>query len=435
MSGFFGTYLDTVGVELEGIGISGKYDMGKILSKMRDEYHIDDNKVQITHDASTEFNASFIRTSSGGVWISNHTPEMMDIFGGQIAGQKLMGYELVTFPMEVPKMGNVLYPLISTLVNNGDFVSDRASIHFHVGFVNNLRILQNFLRIALMVEPVLYRLGGMGRTFRGRINQCAYARPLLNSVAVNIANYSGTKFARIINPIAALEAETLEQFWASFGVEYKIGGGVAKYHACRYGGFNFYAVPQHGTIEFRHCNQSHNTFLIIAIAKFDRGLAELSTVISKKELASLAIVPSNTEISVGDATEIINRMMKLCHEHEIKNLPDDCEMETIMQTIAKSHFESITDIPVLVHLQDGVNTISAQLAREGRLEFFNKVLPPHFVDIHNISYSSIFDGVKLSDELSLKIPHLEFHGEDEEEEIEHDDDDFEDENSEEGDDE
>lgn len=398
MAGFYGEFLDTVGIEYEGIGLD-RETVGQCITRMTRDYN-QNTRVNVVHDASTEFNASYVRTNAGIVLVSNHTKEMSDILGRQIQGVRTMGYELVTYPLHVPELGKLLYPMVASLVNNGDFVSDRASTHFHIGFANNLVFLQSLLEISLMVDPVLYRLGGMGRTFRGRTNQCAYARPLLHSAAVNVVTRNPEKrYAKVINPLAALSAKTIEEFWASFGVEYKLGGGSSKYHPSRYGGINFFSVPQHGTIEFRHCNQTHDVFMIIAVAKLVRGFTELSTCITEKELEGLSVVPSHVEISMGDATEILRKLLGLCRSHKIKNLPDDYEMEAILQTIEKSHFEEISELPVLTHIRDNVNTIPLELAQSGKLQFFREVLPPNAVDIHNIVYRSIFDGVILENPL------------------------------------
>ena len=394
--GFFGAVIDTIGVEIEGIGLPQESVGDLVTAPIHSRFGEIARKFSITRDASTEFNASVIRTSAGAVLVSNHTREMAETMGGLRLGGKRMGYEIVTVPLTIKELEQVIYPVMYQLVQAGDFLSDRAAIHFHVGFPNNLRMLKNFLRISLMLDPVLFRLGGMGGTFRGHINLAAYSRPLMNSTAVNVnGRTAGKRFARITNPKFAITAKTLEEFWAGFGVKYMMGGGSAKYHPCRYSGINFYSVPQHGTVEFRHFNQSHDAFLVVAIGKFLRGIAELATLMTPSEVSGLEIVPSNDEISMSDASQILGKFYSLCQEKEIENLPGDAEMESILTTLNNSHFESIPALPVLTHIRDGNNTIPMETALAGNLEFFSEVLPPQYCDIHNITYRSIFDGVEL----------------------------------------
>lgn len=425
-NGFYGADLDTVGMELEGISINAD-SLAEILAMMHRNYPATTRQVSLVHDASTEFNASYIRTSAGNILVSNHTAEMQNILGGLIIGSRKMGYEIVTTPLLIPDLEAVIYPVVNTLVNNGDFLSDRAATHYHIGFPINLRMMKNLMKIALMIDPVLFRLGGMGRTFRGKINLAAYARPLMNSTAVYISGSRG-KFAKIINPVAALEATSLDQFWAAFGVRFKPGGASSKYHASRYVGINFYSLPQHGTIEFRHFNQSHEPFLMMAIGKMLRGFAELATVISKQDYSVFEIVPSNQEISMSDASEIIGRLLGLCHDKELENLPSEEEVAEILQTLSKSHFEPIPETPVLTHLRDDANTISMDMVQAGSLQTVHEVLPPQFCDIHNIRYRSIFDNVNLAETpqtTSSQIPQGEIQWDNSSEE-ELDEEDFED---------
>jgi len=393
-NGFFGQLFDTVGMEQEGISLDKENNLPTMINNMKKAYPYTGGQIAITHDASTEFNATYIRTNVGLILVSNHTPEMSSLFSDIKYENKIMGYELVTTPLEIPQLESLIYPLENYLVASGDFLSNRAAIHYHIGFGNNLRILQSLLKICLQIDPVLFRLGGMGRTFRGQINRSAYARPLLNSVAVNVSTRDTEKrYARIINPIQAMDAKTLTEFWAGFGVAYRSGGGSAKYAPCRYSGSNFYSVPQHGTMEFRHFNQSHDAYLIMAIAKFLRGIVELSTVINKRDLSTLEVVESNKEVSMSDALTIVNKIVSLCHGYELENLPDEEEVAVILEAISLSHFVEIPAIPVLTHVKDDSNTISLEIAKMGKLEFFSKVLPPHYLDIHNIKEnpSSIYD--------------------------------------------
>lgn len=398
---FYGEFLSTVGMEFEGIGLDKDFVGSTVQSYMINHYPSVARKISFTYDASTQFKVSAVSLDGNIVWISDHTKEAnIDYFQHNKMDAKVMGYEIITNPLTIPELESLVYPLVTTLQYFGDFISDRAAVHYHVGFANNLHLLQNLLAIGLYVDPVLFRLGGMGRTFRGRINNSAYARPLLNSIAAYTQNDSSkNRYVRAINPIAALKAESMEQFWASFGVKYATISSHGKYHPCRYSGINFYSIPQHGTIEWRHFNQTHDTYLMMAIGKFLRGITELAVYINKRELAGLSIVPSDDEISVSDGVQILSHLYELCKGKEFENLPTDEEMGDICNVFTQSHFESISKTPVLTHLtSENANVISVEVARKGHLEFLDKVLPHNHVDIHNIGYISIYD------ELNLKNP-------------------------------
>jgi hypothetical protein len=282
--------------------------------------------------------------------------------------------------------------------------------------------MKKLLRVVLHVEPILYRLGGMGRKFRGHSNLAAYARPLLQPAAGTISaarldrnsiprgirlsdeemrrvllNQSresetsgGTKgYAKVINALAALEATTLQEFWASFSVLYTQGGGTNKYHASRYSGTNFYAIPQHSTIEFRHSNQSQNPYLIIAVGKFLRAMVEMSTLLGKQEVGNFYPIHPSEELSMSDMTSIMENIVRLCHEKEVEEIPSNEDMTLILETLEKSSFVPIPETPVLTHAREF--SIPENIVTLGKLEVVKKVLPSCQVDIHTITDYSICD--------------------------------------------
>jgi hypothetical protein len=412
MGNFYGQYLDTIGIEYESTSMY-QQKIKNVLAEYFNPIAGELAKcINITRDASTEFLAENIRASNGQyLLVSSHTPCAKRLYGAG-GNTVTMGFELYSSPIEIKKFDRVVYPLMQVLRNNGDFTSKRASIHFHVGFVNNLRLLKNILRVSLMLEPVLYRLGGMGDVFRGESNLSAYARPLLNSAAVEISrgltirdlnrireeeneiemneeneledatkNKTKKQLVRIINPRAALDAEYIEQFWASFGVDYT--GANNKYLPSRYSGTNFFAMYSHGTIEFRHTNQSLDAPLIVSIGKFLRGIVEMSTLLSKNEIHQFDIINSNEEISVADSRDIVARIMAICYDKGIENIPTDNEISLILETIEKSSFKSIPETPVKTHIQQFY--LPEKIASLGNLLSVSDYLNPQHTDIHNIS--------------------------------------------------
>lgn len=404
---FYGALYDTVGMEIEGISHTREFVAQKLISPMQRNLGDLGKYLSITRDASTEFVAEPFMTKNGIAYFSHHTSAARKIQRFGQGNAQVMGYEIITSPLPVGDLEKIIYPLTFGLRSLGDFVSHRAAIHFHVGFGNNLRLLKNVLRLSLNLDPVLFRLGGMGGTFRGKINQAAYARPLLNSTVAIVDGrpYGNStpmdgRLAQTINPMNAVNALTLEEFWASFGVKYELGGGNVKYHPCRYQGINFYSIPQHGTIEFRHFNKSMDSALLVALAKFLRASVEMVSLLSKHEISSLEVVPSNTEISVGDGSEILTRVYRMCADKEVEDLPTEFEMAILLQTLENSHFEAIPDTPVKTHLREFY--LNPDVVYLGKLKLVKEATESCHVDIHNIRNISIFN--ELLEKIEVKSP-------------------------------
>lgn len=427
-------YLDTIGIEFESVGLA-KENVYEYLSSVM-PVEMSNGKLAVTTDASVQMFADRIRLGNRTFLMNAHAPGH-DKIAHLSSGKTTMGYEIVTSPLEIPELTRITLALTQALENMGDFTSPRASTHFHIGFANNLRILKNMLTVGLALDPVMFRLGGMGGTFRGATNNAAYTRPLMNSLAVPIVggilpNVSTApvefdpddesheeegdlneldefetalsqasqsiqellsktktgKYAQIINPEKALEARTLDEFWASFGIQYP-SMDLDKYHPARYTGINFFGIPAHGTLEFRHCNQTLDPFLIIAVAKFLRAVVEMSTIIDKNELAQFVPVNPHVEISTGDAAEIVQRIMYVCQAKEIDPVPSRREIELLLDTIDNSHFEPLPETPVLIHLDN--KRIRADMVKKGGLRILDEVLPSSSVTIHNIKNVTLFD--------------------------------------------
>ena len=436
MAGFYGQFIDTVGMEYESTALTKEFVSERVMRAWINAMGNSARRIKVTRDASIEFVAEWVRTSSGPALISRHTDAIRLLKGAGQGNTKVLGFELCLEPMEISELEATLYPMMYTLRKFGDYTSRRASVHYHFGFANNLRLLKNLLAICLNVEPLLFRLGGMGGTFRGAANLAAYARPLMSSLAVPVhdvmsirknhismqefaaqhptaspselmalrkawhvntsqprASTLNSRWVQIINPLAALEAKTIDDFWAAFGVDYPTGGTV-KYHPARYHGCNFFAVAAHGTMEFRHFNQHMDPSLLTAIAKFLRGLVELSTVVSKADRQIFEILPPREEISMSDAVIIMQRLMHLMNEKELEALPSESEVSMLLDVIDQSHFEPLPETPVLCHIVQSTDfRIDAETANRGRLIPVSNILEPQHVDIHNLEHRkiSIFD--------------------------------------------
>jgi hypothetical protein len=427
MSGsFYGQFLGTVGVEIEG-SIHRDVLNNLVYHPLHKIFGDGFSDIMVGTDASTQYYVFRTSTVRRQINISYHTLMGRKLYeNGRNSDLKIAGYEIITTPVSVSELEPLMFHTTRLLKEAGDWLSDRTAVHFHVGFVNNLRLLKNLMKISLMVDPLLFRIGGMGRRNRGYINHFAYCRPLLHSTAVNVVTkdvFKKSQYAKIVNPKAALDAESIAGFWAALGVRYGMGGGSTKYWPTRYSGINFYAIPQHGTIEYRHFNKTLDTLSIMSIAKFVRGITELATLLSKKDEIAFDIVPSDVEISESDGSDILYRLYAMCQNADVEDLPTDVEMSCLLDLLRTSHMDAIPPIPVLTHLKEN-NTITMEQVVDGKLELVPQIIPAQFIDIHNIGLVSLFNSENCSvTQYDENIPQEPSHDFEEEEEEHHEEED------------
>lgn len=382
LAGLSGQLFDTVGLEIEGTLQDREYMQQQLIPKLAKVMGNSFKYVVLDRDASTESRAETLAIGSKYRIVSQHTSAYRNLSMAGSGSVNVYGYEFKTQPIEISKLEKVLYPLMFTLYEFGDVISDRSSIHCHVGFANNFRMLKSLLVIMLHLEPVLYRLGGMGGLFRGHLNNAAYCRPLLNSCVVPIAQMSHTKqFAHIINGLAARDAANISDFWAAFGLDYS-QSSQHKYHASRYSGMNFFALYSHGTAEWRYFNKSFDVPLVISITKLMRAIVETSSLLSRRELGRFDVIDSSKEISVNDAEGTLGMLLAMCHEKGVENIPTDNEVAHILEVLAESSFTPLPEKPTNCHIKEFA--ITPQIVAKGHLKIVDDYLRTNYVDIHNI---------------------------------------------------
>lgn len=382
-----GQLFETVGLEIEGTLMSRQRMSEELLPKLSQLMGQNFNKITLDRDASVESYAETMRLGGKYRAVNMHSHPYKALSSAGSGNTDVYGYEFKTVPIEIKDLKPVLYPLIYGLYDFGDVISDRASIHSHVGYANNFRMLKSYLAIMLNLEPVLYRLGGMGGTFRGHLNNAAYCRPLLNSCVVPVAKgISGKYHAQIVNAIAARDSQNIHEFWAAFGID-NTAPSQSKYHPSRYAGANFFALYSHGTAEWRYFNKSFNVPLVIGITKLHRSIVETSALLSPREIRRFDVVDSSKEISYSDAEGILSMLVALCHDKDVGNIPDDNEMALILETIKDSHFEPLPEVPTFTHIRDF--NLSDAVVKKGHLKTVEEYLPTTYVDIHNIGHTTM----------------------------------------------
>jgi hypothetical protein len=156
----------------------------------------------------------------------------------------------------------------------------------------------------------------------------------------------------------------------------------------RYSGINFFAMPAHGTVEFRHANYTRNPALIVAMAKFLRASTEVAALMTKSEVFKFDVINPNEEVSTSDGIQVLSMILEMAREKEVDDLPDDAEMGLLFDTLETSSFLPLPETPVKTHIRD--YAISPSLATLGKLVTVKKPLEPNQVDIHTINTYSIF---------------------------------------------
>lgn len=392
-----GEFLSTIGMEMESEILKRNY-VTEVLGDIA-RYYGGNTPFQVTRDASAETMVEMIKTENSTTYIPLYTHNnLFRKFFGQ-SNPQAYGYELVINPMQVRELKPLLARVTNSLLSIGDSTTPRSAVHFHVGFAHNVKLMRKLLQVCLKLDPLLYMMGGMGRTYRGNKNLSAYARPLTNSAAVPVGGpirLSGIeasgrdftenigKYVKIINPQMALEAKTTAEFWKNFGVFPSLLG-MNKYHPSRYSGCNFYAILMHGTMEFRHFNQSFDYELLYSIAKFLRATVEMSTMLKKNDLVEFNTEDGNKPLSLDSAEKTLWTVDKYCRMYEIDDIPDTNDYEILMENIVKSTYEPIPETPVKAHNRDF--NIPSNLV--GNLEFVQKPLENCQTDIHTIRVSTI----------------------------------------------
>jgi len=396
-----GAFLDTIGVEFEGVGIFAR----TLSEKLRDIIARDSGgnyPFQVTRDASVESMALPIVIGDSRHYVYEHNQFTRKIRSNRLGDSLAMGYEVVVEPSTVEDFEMYTTLILTAIQNCGDITSQRAATHFHVGYANNLRLLKNLLRICLWLDPLFFRLGGMGRRYRGFSNNSAYARPLLHPVCVPVgqdwseeesprrarlrtqsptSRRSTEEYVEVMNVQVALEATTLEQFWQAFGV-FPSRLGISKYHPTRYSSFNFYALAVHNTIECRHFNQSFNAPLVIAAGKLFRAAVELASLLGKHEVFDFPPGDSLREITIEEAATVMSTLRRWFSEKEVDNPPTEDEYELLMRTISDSSFTDLSDKPQLSHNRQF--SLPRNLAEGAGLRFITNPEMPSQVDIHTI---------------------------------------------------
>lgn len=302
------TIINTIGVEIEGVAntvhkveglLSG---LGKYISA-------------ITRDASVESRAYPIGNASTMYMGHRLLAETSRMRGGDM----ILGSEIVTKPLIIEDMRRAIPMIMGKLNSGGEVFSNRSSFHVHVGYPKDLLFLKSCLSLGRYVEPLLFKIAGMGRPYRGQINQSAFARPLDLPPAVKVLRRTDDSeqeddedfYCVSLRTEDLGKATTAQEFWSCFGLDPR--DNRPRYHPARYFGLNLYSISLRGTIEFRFFNYCEESSSMLSVISLCQNLAELMAKIPSKMSDNLVkpdIFKANPDVDYHNVLETIRRLSK-----------------------------------------------------------------------------------------------------------------------------
>lgn len=357
----------TVGLEFESIiaereGVSRAFNIG------------DSSTIRtVTRDASVESEMALIGGSSSLFLGSSF---LRDRFRSK--SKLVTGYEIVTFPLEMDEMRKTIIRVLNAQSKTGEIFSDRSSIHVHVGFPSGFIFLKSALALGIKVEPLLYKIAGMGGTYRGIINNSAYCRALMAPPAVRLADLDN-EFA-ILDPASALETGNVTDFWAKFGIRY---GDRERYNPLRYMGINLYSTILKGTLEFRFFNFSLVSKHVEAVAALSQFLVDLMIRLPIHESSALPHIDIFKENDDETYLRLLEELVTLGRYYGCEFNLYSRDIDSIAELIFTTKQPVFVNKPILSHVNSA--RITSVDAKRSGLRIIKEASPPGIIDIHNFA--------------------------------------------------
>jgi hypothetical protein len=362
-----GSIIKTIGVEIEGVTASItalERSLPRALTEMLSS---------ITHDASVESEVFSLGESAkvflGSRYVRNSPP-------ARRSEREVVGFELVSRPLSLEDISKMSILAMNALVGGGEIFSPRSSIHFHVGFPKDFIFTKSALATGMKIEALFYKIAGMGREYRGSINNSAYARSLRNPPAVRLDSGGYA----VIAPEKALESEGFEDFWKCFGVYL---GDVQRYHPARYFGVNLLSQLLRGTVEFRHCNFTSDVEDILSVASLSRHTAEFMLKAPRRFVDSLPQIDIFQKNPDGVYHEFLDKFMEVSSRLGMEYPMTDRFENGIRKLIEKTPQPSLTKTITLTHLERF--TMSCALSRSVGMDTLDEAPSSGVTNIHNFA--------------------------------------------------
>jgi len=273
-----------------------------------------------------------------------------------------------------------IYDLVEVLQQCGeDENSERDSFHVHVNVSQSIPLfaVQNLLKITLILEAILFRLGGMGRINRGVSNNYCFCRPFLgNGPPVIAQKWGNGKISNIpiCDPEKMLNAESKEDFFNYFGDSLYYAQHNVRYVTQRYMCVNFFPILTQGSFEFRTANKTLNPEYIIAWTNFCKAIVDKSFTCKDDESYEKLYRPlyENREISVKELIEALSYYPKL----------DEDTVDVLADIWEKSPTPMFDNLWRFTHLKEPTRYNDSKRAPKSLGDV--EILDAEFVDIHQI---------------------------------------------------
>lgn len=296
--------IDLIGVEIEVATLSTR-DANTLIHNAG----LSDFMGRVTRDASVETpaNQTFITENMSILSPSGRGGSKYFLTRGTT-----LGCELVSKPLGKTELPVFLEKMIRALIKEGETVSPRTSIHLHIGFPNSLPLNRNILALGFKLEPLFYRLAGLGNPYRGEINNSIYSRPLVLGHCIPATD--GKWYVPDLKK--ALSAKTLDEFWRIYGVYTR---EPERYVPARYYAWNVYSILLRETIEFRYFNMTTQSRSIVSIARFLQSIVEgaLSSSFTNEVLKEFEDLNPFENYSDSVYAELINKLVVKFKKHNI----------------------------------------------------------------------------------------------------------------------
>lgn len=348
---------DTVGIEIETDTITQK-GAEEICAHLRGEFRPD-------RDASIESNS--YRTSAG-VNVLNKK-----FLKGTI--REVLGVEFISAPLNIDLFRIAVRKLTGLLRTMGEpEKSTRSSIHIHVGCDSDIKTLQNVLKLFNYVEPLFYRLGGMGYDFRGKSNKAIYCRPITTVFGPPVVNAENGHYYSIFNPNDLLEEGIRpDKFWYIMCVD---PNRIQRYHPSRYFGLNIFSTLLHGTLEFRFFNKTLDHMKISAVASLCQAITEWA--VKQKEPYK---IPSGNPTDEDRLKFLIDLLNK-----NINYKISDIDVMTLNNIMTSTSPYSVKEEFVISHLVGKWSMASFWMDNNEKIRRSkDEIVHSGFIDIHNIN--------------------------------------------------
>lgn len=391
-----GTCFDYVGVEIETV-ITTQDEVNRWRASLSEVLPRIYKKTfrTVTRDASVEAKIRRV-TPRFSVYAGGDVGVVVSRGGGFPSSHiDTSGMEFITLPTDPDSLFELTKRLFNFLVKNGEIESPRAAYHVHVGYPHSVSMLRKALIVGEKVEPLLYRLAGLGNAYRGIINCSAYCRPLTMPSAVP----TDTDSYVVLNPLRGRTASDLKEFWSGYAITFpgnNSGRGYTRHHPARYMGLNLYGVLLRGALEYRYWNLTLNPVWATAIAKLCLGLTEtmaLYRIGDFEGFPELNLLEEPDDNKYGKALEMLISRINSSNNQNILNNDTARALMDIFESTPPSTF--IDDGPVLTHLARDGDRDQRRFILARPASFMLEEVPRSvvkasgFVDIHNFDASKI----------------------------------------------